>query len=118
MQDTKLTDVVRAYYGAYESEDREAAEALLADDFSFTSPNDHAIDKATYFERCWPDHDPGHHQHIEQIVVQGEKAFVTYSCLTPGGKEFRNTEFLTFEGERIASVSVYFGAAYRDGVLL
>ena len=31
MQDTKLTNVVRAYFGAYESENREAVETLLAD---------------------------------------------------------------------------------------
>ena len=57
MQDTKLTNVVRAYFGAYESENRELAETLLADDFTFTSPNDDGIDKATYFERCWPNSD-------------------------------------------------------------
>ncbi len=118
MQDTKLTNVVRAYCGAYESENREIAEALLADDFSFTSPHDDAIDKATYFERCWPNRDPVHRQCIENIVVEGDKAFVTYRCSSAGGKEFRNTEFLTFDGERIASVSVFFGPAYQDGVLV
>ena len=118
MQDTKLTNVVRAYFGAYETEDRAAAEALLADDFRFTSPNDDGIDKATYFERCWPNREPSREQRIESIVVEGEKAFVTYSCAAPGGKSYRNTEFLTFSGERIASVDVYFGPAYQDGVFV
>lgn len=118
MQDTKLTHVVRAYFGAYETENREVAENLLADDFTFTSPNDDAIDKATYFERCWPNRDAQRDQTIESIVVEGEKAFVTYRCAMPGGKSFRNTEFLTFSGERIASVNVYFGAAYQDDVFV
>jgi ketosteroid isomerase-like protein len=118
MQETRLTNVVRAYFGAYESENREAVEALLADDFRFTSPYDDAIDKATYFERCWPNREPSRDQRIERIVVDGEKAFVTYLCATEGGKSFRNTEFLTFSGERIASVNVYFGAAYQDGVFV
>jgi ketosteroid isomerase-like protein len=118
MQDTKLTNVVRAYFGAYESENRAAAEALLADDFRFTSPNDDAIDKATYFERCWPNREPSRDQRIESIVVDGQQAFVTYRCADPSGKSFRNTEFLTFSGERIASVNVYFGAAYQDGVFV
>ena len=117
MQDKKLTDVVRAYCGAYETENRALAEALLADDFSFTSPNDDAIDKATYFERCWPNRDPSHRQRVESVVVEGNHAFVTYSCETADGRSFRNTEYLTFEGERIASVDVYFGAAYQDGEL-
>lgn len=118
MQDTKLTNVVRAYFGAYETEDREAAEQLLADGFTFTSPNDDGIDKATYFERCWPNRDASRDQKIENIVVDGQNAFVTYLCATEGGKSFRNTEFLTFSGERIASVNVYFGAAYQDGVFV
>jgi ketosteroid isomerase-like protein len=118
MQDNKLTNVVRAYFGAYETENREVAETLLADDFTFTSPNDDAIDKATYFERCWPNSDARRDQDIESIFVQGDKAFVTYRCATANGKSYRNTEFLTFSGERIASVNVYFGAAYQDGVFV
>ena len=43
---------------------------------------------------------------------------MTYLCSTEGGKTFRNTEFLTFSGDRIASVNVYFGAAYQDGVFV
>jgi ketosteroid isomerase-like protein len=123
MQDTKLhdaarSDAVRSYFGAYESEDRDAAELLLADDFTFTSPNDDNIDRATYFERCWPQNDAAREQTIEKIVVEGDKAFVTYTCATGNGKSFRNTEYFTFAGERIASVDVYFGAAYQDGVIV
>jgi ketosteroid isomerase-like protein len=123
MQDTKLNDAarseaVRSYFGAYESEDRDAAELLLADDFTFTSPNDDNIDRATYFERCWPQNDAAREQTIEKIVVEGDKAFVTYTCATGNGKSFRNTEYFTFAGERIASVDVYFGAAYQDGVIV
>jgi ketosteroid isomerase-like protein len=123
MQDTKrndaaLSQVVRAYFGAYESENRDAAELLLSEDFIFTSPNDDAIDRATYFERCWPQGDAARSQTIEKILVDGDKAFVTYTCATGNGKSFRNTEFFTFAGERIASVDVYFGAAYQDGVIV
>ena len=57
-------------------------------------------------------------QNIESIFVQSDKAFVTYRCATANGKSYRNTEFLTFSGERIASVNVYFGAAYQDGVFV
>lgn len=121
MQDTKpdaLSDMVRAYFGAYESENRDAAELLLSKDFTFTSPNDDAIDRATYFERCWPQGDAARDQTIEKIVVEGDKAFVTYTCATGNGKSFRNTEFFTFAGDQIASVDVYFGAAYQDGVIV
>ncbi len=52
-----------------------------------------------------------------EIVIDGDKAFVTYLCSSAGGKSFRNTEFLTFDGDMISSVNVYFGASYQDGVL-
>lgn len=116
--DVVLSQVVRAYFGAYESENRDAVELLLAKDFTFTSPNDDSIDRATYFERCWPQGDAARDQTIEKIVVQGDKAFVTYTCATGNGKSFRNTEFFTFTGEQISSVYVYFGAAYQDGVIV
>lgn len=118
MQDTKLREVVRAYFGAYESENRDVAERLLTADFTFTSPNDDAIDRATYFERCWPRDEPARDQKIEQILVDGNTAFVTYSCASAGGKSFRNTECITFSGEQISRVDVYFGPAYQDGVIL
>jgi ketosteroid isomerase-like protein len=36
---------VRASYRAYETGDRAAVDALLADDFSFSSPDDVGIDR-------------------------------------------------------------------------
>ncbi|WP_298933386.1 nuclear transport factor 2 family protein [uncultured Ramlibacter sp.] len=112
MQDTKLSQVVRSYVGAYEAGNRALAESLLADSFTFTSPNDAGIDRATYFELCWAEDDAGRDQRIESLVVDGQQAYVTYSCTGHDGHSFRNTEVLTFHGEQIASVNVYFGAAW------
>jgi ketosteroid isomerase-like protein len=41
-------EVTRASYLAYVSKDRAAIEALIADDFHFTSPLDNRLDRATY----------------------------------------------------------------------
>ncbi len=46
--------IARASYEAYVAKDRAAIEALIAPGFHFTSPLDNRIDRATYFERCWP----------------------------------------------------------------
>jgi len=46
--------VARANYEAYVAKDRRALEPLIADDFHFTSPLDNRINRATYFDRCWP----------------------------------------------------------------
>jgi len=49
--------IVRACYQAYADSDRAAAEAVIAEDFHFTSPLDNRIDRETYFARCWPNHE-------------------------------------------------------------
>ena len=46
--------VARAELRAFAKKDRAAIEALIADDFHFTSPLDNRIDRRTYFDRCWP----------------------------------------------------------------
>ncbi|WP_406734014.1 hypothetical protein [Streptomyces sp. NBC_01794] len=46
--------VVEAAFRRYRSQDRAAAVPLYADDFTFTSPQDDHIDKAAFFDRCFP----------------------------------------------------------------
>jgi ketosteroid isomerase-like protein len=111
-------EMIRAIFAAYMSNDRRVVEDALTDDFRFTSPYDDEIDKATYFERCWRNSDWIERHELEKIFVDGNEAFVTYRCVAKGGKNFRNTEFFTFEGGRVKRIDVYFGAAYQDGVFV
>jgi ketosteroid isomerase-like protein len=108
-------DIVRDCFAAYRTKDRKLLEALLAEEFSFTSPYDDRIDRKAYFERCWPNSERIASQVIERIFVEGDEAFVRYRCLTREGKEFRNTELFTFDGDKVRQIEVYFGAAYVDG---
>jgi ketosteroid isomerase-like protein len=118
MPDRSKAEIVRALFAAYLSNDRKAVEASFADGFRFTSPYDDEIDKATYFERCWRVSDWIERQELERIFAEGEGAFVTYKCTAKGGKSFRNTEFFTFEGDKIKRIDVYFGATYQDEVFM
>jgi ketosteroid isomerase-like protein len=111
-------EIIRAVFAAYLSNDGKAAEAALTDDFRFTSPYDDEIDKATYFARCWRNTDWIERHELERIFVQGDQAFVTYKCLAKGGKDFRNTEFFSFEGDKIKRIDVYFGATYENGAFV
>ena len=43
---------------------------------------------------------------------------MTYQCVAKRGKSFRNTEFFGFEGDRIKSIDVYFGATYQNGAFV
>jgi ketosteroid isomerase-like protein len=112
------SELIRALFAAYRANDRKAVENSFTDDFRFTSPYDDAIDKATYFERCWRVSDWIERQQLEKIFVEGDEAFVTYEVATKDGKRFRNTEFFCFDGERIRSIDVYFGATYQDGAFV
>jgi ketosteroid isomerase-like protein len=109
---------IRSIFAAYLANDRQAVEAALADDFRFTTPYDDAIDRATYFERCWKSSAWIARHELEKIFVQGNEAFVTYTCVAKDGKSFRNTEFFVFAGDKVRSIDVYFGAAYQDGVFV
>ena len=111
-------EIIRAVFAAYLSNDRKAVEDALTDDFRFTSPYDDEIDKATYFARCWRSADWIERHELERIFVEGDAAFVTYRCVAKGGKNFRNTEFFSFEGNRIKRIDVYFGATYENGAFV
>lgn len=111
-------DIIRGLFEAYRTKNREAAEKILAEDFTFTSPYDDAIDRATYFARCWPTSEYIQSQVVNKIFVEGDEAFVRYTATAKDGKEFSNTEFFKFAGDKIASVNVYFGASYMNGTFL
>jgi hypothetical protein len=82
---------------------------LLADDFTFFSPPDPGIDRARYFERCWPNADLIESFDFVRIVEAGDEVIVTYESTKADGSRFRNTEVLTFDGDRICRAEVYFG---------
>jgi len=111
-------EIIRTLFAAYLSNDRKAVEGAFTDDFHFTSPYDDKIDKATYFVRCWRVTDWIERHELERILVEGDEAFVTYRCVAKGGKSFRNTEFFSFEGDKIKRIDVYFGATYQNGAFV
>jgi ketosteroid isomerase-like protein len=111
-------DAVRALFAAYLANDRQTVDDMLTEDFRFTSPYDAAIDKTTYFARCWRGSDWIARHDLERICVDGDVAFVTYRCVAKDGKSFRNTEVIVFAGDRISRIDVYFGATYRDGAFV
>jgi ketosteroid isomerase-like protein len=100
---------VRDIYGAFESGDRSVAETLLSDDFIFFSPADVGIDRASYFERCWPNSKLIEGFAFVRLLEADDEVIVTYESTRTDGSRFRNTEVLTFEGEKITKAEVYFG---------
>ena len=103
-----ISAIARACYNAYVSKDRAAIEALIADDFHFTSPLDNRLDRNNYFATCWPNSENTDGFMIVHMIEQGDKVFVTYEGRSNQAR-FRNTEILTIRDGKIVEVEVYFG---------
>ena len=106
----KATDLIRKYFAVFHARDRDSAEAMLSDDFTFSSPLDDKIDRQAYFKRCWPNGDHLSALQLEKVVGDGDEVFVTYSGAQTDGTRFRNTEFFRTHAGRITQVEVYFGS--------
>jgi ketosteroid isomerase-like protein len=101
--------VAKRSYQAYVDKDRAAIEAVIADDFHFTSPLDNRLDRKTYFARCWPNSETIAGFEYKNLVEHGDRVFVTYEGTGTSGTRFRNTEILTVRGGKIVDAEVYFG---------
>jgi ketosteroid isomerase-like protein len=102
-------ELAKQTYRAYETRDRDLIESLVAPDFTFSAPPDPLLDRAGYFERCWPNA-----QHIGtfdpvRLIADGDEVVVTYEATRTDGTRFRNTEVLTFRAGQMVRAEVYFG---------
>lgn len=109
MKMTKLEEVVRAYFRAYELKKRDLIESLLTDDFRFNSPVDDGINRDVYFERCWPSCKSIKQYELEDVIMKQGEAIVRYRCTLQSGNSFENMELFRFGGEQIQEIVVYFG---------
>ena len=108
------TDVVRAGLESYLAQDLARSETLIADDFVFTSPQDDNIDRAAFFERCFPTAG----RLVSQEVLAaglvgtstaGDDVFVLYEYELKAGGRFRNVEVQTVRSGQIVAAQVFFG---------
>lgn len=104
-------EIVRRYYTAWEKKDWGPFDILLADDFTFTSPNhDDHISKSAFRARCWESQiDFVERFELERVIVSGDDAFVKYLCRTKNSKSFRNVEYLRLRDGRVEAIECYFG---------
>jgi ketosteroid isomerase-like protein len=103
------SQLARDMYLAFASGDRDTIERMLADDFTFSSPPDPYLDRAGYFKRCWPGAGHGRKVDFVRLVESGDEVVVTYELHHPDGTRGRNTEVLTFSGDKLRRAEVYFG---------
>lgn len=99
----------RRLYEAFAKGDRGFVDAALTDDFRFFSPLDVGLDRAGYFERCWPGAGQRQTFKFARLIESGDEVIVTYEMTKPDGGKGRNTEILTFRDNQICRAEVYFG---------
>jgi SnoaL-like domain len=109
MSSTDRAELVRGFYRAFAAGDREAVERIIGDDFTFSSPLDVGLDRAGFFERCWPGAGSGQQFEFVRLLEVGDEVVVTYEMTRADGGRGRNTEVLTVDGDRVTRAEVYFG---------
>lgn len=107
---TERLNVARQSYLAFAHADRQFFEERLSEDFTFSSPPDPLLDRAGWFERCWPGAGRSQDFTFVRLVEAGDEVIVSYEVRRPDGSGGRNTEVLTFdEHDDIVRTEVYFG---------
>ncbi len=105
--------LIRRWYGLWKTEktDWGPYDAILADDFTFTSPTpDDHISKAAFKKNCWATQvNFIQNFDLELVTAKGDEVLVKYLCHTQNGKSFRNVEYFRLRGEKIAALECYFG---------
>lgn len=101
--------IARQSYLAFARAERQFFEDRVSDEFTFSSPPDPRLDRAGWFERCWPG--AGRDQEFAFVRFEaGDEVIVSYELRRPDGSGGRNTEVLTFdEHNKILRIEVYFG---------
>lgn len=108
---TTNEDIVRRWYRTWESKDQGQFEALMADNFTFTSAaGDDHISKSAFKTQCWDTQINFIDRFdLEGVFGSGNEALVKYLCHTKNGKSFRNVEYFRFSDGKVETIECYFG---------
>jgi ketosteroid isomerase-like protein len=104
-------ETVRRFRAAYEQQDADAARALMADTFVFTSPQDDHIDGDEWMARCFPTVDHFAESRVLQLVDAGDVVLMRYEYRLHDGVSYRNVEAVTVSDGLVSEIEVYFGGA-------
>lgn len=106
---TDPAEVVRRLFQAFNEDDRDAAKALVADDYRFTTPMDNGVDKASFFARCWPSDNGVGDFRIVRLFVDGEAVATTFEARTRDGVRIRTAGVNRVRDGQIFEAEAYFG---------
>jgi ketosteroid isomerase-like protein len=106
----KNEETIRKYYAAWETKHWHSMDALLAEDFTFSSPLDDPMSKSAFKTGCWDTQIAFIDRFdLKQVVGTDNEALVMYVCHTTNGKTFRNVEYFQLRDGKVKAVVCYFG---------
>jgi ketosteroid isomerase-like protein len=110
---TATEEIIRKWYQAWVEKDEGQFEALMADNFTFSSAaGDDHISKSTFKTQCWDTQAQLiDRSDLERVITSGNDAFVKYLCHTKNGKSFRNVEYFRVRDGKVEALECYFGGA-------
>lgn len=103
------TELAKKFYTAFAEADRDSVEELLAPDFILSAPPDPLMDREGFFERAWPGAAGKVKHDFVRLIEHGDEVVVTYEETMANGTKVRNTEVLTFAGDKLCRSEIYFG---------
>lgn len=101
-------ELTKSFYQAFSRADRDYFENLLAPNFTFSAPPDPLLDRREFFEKCWPGAGTLDFDFV-RLIEHGDEVIVTYENKKHDGTRSRNTEVITFDGDKVVRSEVYFG---------
>jgi hypothetical protein len=104
------TELIKQFYEAFSNTKRnDFVENLLAPNFTFSAPPDPLLNRADFFEKCWPEgHNLKNIKYI-RIMENDNEVIITHEYDKAEGVRGCNTDIITFDGDRIIRLEVYFG---------
>lgn len=104
-------EIVRKWYRAWETKDQGQFQALMADNFTFTSAaGDDHISRTAFKAQCWDTQiNFIDRVDLERVFAKGDEVFVKYLGHTKNGKSFRNVEYFVLKGGKVEALECYFG---------
>jgi ketosteroid isomerase-like protein len=110
LKSTEKEKVVKAYYTGFEKHDWSGVVSQLAEDFTFTSPNnDDHIPIEEFKERCWGTNSFFQKVNYIKIAENEHDLMLLVEIITTTNKVIRNVDIFSFSDGKIKSIEVFFG---------
>jgi SnoaL-like protein len=109
LENTANGKAMKAWYTAWEQRDWNLMTQILADGFTFSSPLDDHITISAVKQRCWPNAGKFKSIDVQQVIMNGDAAFVIANGYTKEGKFLRNCDYFKLKDGKITAYECFFG---------